>query len=310
MDTPNRIERRLKLRDLTVMAAVARLGSMGRAAAVLNTSQPAISRSIAELEQALGVRLLDRDRRGVQPTEYGLALLKCHIAVFDALREGIKNIESLADPTVGEVRIGSTSPMTAYLLPTVFNHLARQYPGISIHVPELTSTAQQYRELRERNVDLVLGRIAQSSENDIETEVLFHDRIYIVARSRSPWTRRRKIQLFELADERWGMPPLDSPGAANVAEVFRKCGVTFPSKGVVTGTIQLISSLAEIGSTLSFLPGSVLHFAEGRRNIRPIKLDFEMPRWSVGIMTLKNRPLRPVVRLVIEQLRKSTAPLA
>jgi DNA-binding transcriptional LysR family regulator len=129
MDAPNRIERRLKLRDLTVMAAVARLGSMGRAAAALNTSQPAISRSIAELEQALGVRLLERDRRGVRVTEYGLALLKCHTAVFDALREGIKNIESLADPTIGEVRIGSISPMTAHLLPTAFNHLARQYPG-------------------------------------------------------------------------------------------------------------------------------------------------------------------------------------
>jgi DNA-binding transcriptional LysR family regulator len=310
MDAPNKIERRLKLRDLTVMAAVARLGSMGKAAAALNTSQPAISRSIAELEQALGVRLLERDRRGVRPTEYGLALLKCQIAAFDALREGIKNIESLADPTVGEVRIGSTSPMTAHLLPTVFNHLAQRYPGISIHVPEMTSTAQQYRELRERNVDLVLGRIPQSCEDDIDTEVLFHDRIYIVASSRSPWTRRRKIRLPELADERWGMPPLDSPGAVNVAEVFRKCGVALPSKGIVTGSIQLVSSLAEIGSTLSFLPGSVLHFAEGRRSIRPIKLDFEMPRWSVGIMTLKNRPLRPVVRLVIEQLRKSTAPLA
>jgi DNA-binding transcriptional LysR family regulator len=174
----------------------------------------------------------------------------------------------------------------------------------------MPTTAQQYRELRERNVDLVLGRIAQSSEDDIGTEVLFQDRIYFVADSHSPWIRRRKIRLSELAHERWGMPPLDSPVGVSVADIFRKCGVTFPPKGVVTGSIQLVSSLAEMGSTLSVLPGSVLHFAEGRRSIRPIKVDVQMPQWSVGIMTLKSRPLRPVVRLVIEQLRKSTAPLA
>jgi DNA-binding transcriptional LysR family regulator len=310
MDAPDKIERRLKLRDLTVMAAVVRLGSMGKAAAALNTSQPAISRSIAELEQILGVRLLERDRRGVRPTEYGLALLRCHTAVFDTLREGLKNIESLADPTVGEVRIGSFSPMTADLLPTVLEHLARKYSGISIHVTEMPTTAQQYQELRERNVDLVLGRIAQSSEDDIDTEVLFHDRIYVAAGPRSPWTRRRKIQWSELADERWGLPPLDSFVGAAVAGVFRKYRVPFPPKGVVTGSIQLISSMAEIGSMVLVLPASVLHFAEGRRSIRPINLDFQMPQWPVGIVTLKNRQLRPVVRLVIEQIRKTTGPLA
>jgi DNA-binding transcriptional LysR family regulator len=190
-------------------------------------------------------------------------LLKCGTAVFDALREGIKSIESLADPTVGEVRLGSVSAMTAHLVPTVFSHLAHQYPRISIHVPEMPTTAQQYRELRERNVDLVFGRIAQTSEGDIATEILFYDRIYLVGGSHNPWTRRRKVQLSQLADERWGLPPLDSPIGVSVADVFHKCGMKFPPKSVVTGSIQLISSLAELGPTLMVLPGSVLHFARG-----------------------------------------------
>jgi DNA-binding transcriptional LysR family regulator len=309
MDAPSRIERRLKLHNFTVLAAVARLGSMGKAATVLNTSQPAISRSIAELEQALGVHLLERDRRGVRPTEYGYALLKCGTAVFDALREGIRSIEGLADPTVGEVRLGSISPMTVHLVPTVFGQLAHRHPGISIHVSEMPTTAQQYRELRERNVDLVFGRIAQAPEDDIGAEILYYDRIYIVAGSHSPWLRRRKIQLSDLANERWGMPPLESPIGVGVADVFRKSGLKFPPRSVITGSAQLVSSLAEIGSTLSILPGSVLHFAEKRRSIRAIKLDLQMPSWPVGIMKLKSRPLRPVVLSVIEQFRKSTAPL-
>ena len=310
MDTLARIERRHKLRDLRVIATVARLGSMGKAAAALNTSQPAISRSIAELEHTLGVRLLERDRRGVRLTEYGFAMLNCSIAMLDALREGIKSIEFIAEPNVGDIRIGSSSPMTAHLLPAVFDGLSQKHSGISFHVTEMATVAQQYRELRERSIDLLVGRIAPSPDSDIETEVLFHDRTYVVASARSRWSRRRKVKLSELVNERWGLPPINSIVGATVAQAFHRFGVSFPPRGAVTGSIQLVSSLAENGRALAILPGSVLHFAERHRGLRPVDLDFQMPPWPVGIMTLKKRSLRPVVRVFVEQLRKFTAPLS
>src|SRR5215813_15324462 len=107
MQLSDRIGRRIRLQDVHVLMTVVQAGSMGKAARQLNTSQPNISKSIADLEQALGVRLLDRQRQGVEPTAYGRALLDCGTAVFDDLRQGVKNIESLADPAAGEVRIGS-----------------------------------------------------------------------------------------------------------------------------------------------------------------------------------------------------------
>src|SRR5712672_2364895 len=103
----DRIGRRLRLQDLHILMTVVQAGSMGKAAERLNTVQPSISRSIAELEHALGVRLIDRKRQGVEPTAYGRALLDCGVAVFDELRQGMKNIEFLADPSAGEVRIGN-----------------------------------------------------------------------------------------------------------------------------------------------------------------------------------------------------------
>src|SRR4249920_3054979 len=106
MRLSDRIGCRMKLRDLHVLMAVVQTGSMSKAAALLNTGQSAISRSIAELEHALNVRLLDRGRQGVKPTEYGRALLDGGTAVFDDLRQTVRNIEFLADPTTGEVRIG------------------------------------------------------------------------------------------------------------------------------------------------------------------------------------------------------------
>src|SRR5215218_9218428 len=102
-----RIGRRLKLRDLHILAAVVEWGSMAKAASHLAMSQPAISESIANLEAALRVRLLDPSRRGIEPTIYATALLKREHAIFDELQQGIKEIKFLANPTTGEVRIAT-----------------------------------------------------------------------------------------------------------------------------------------------------------------------------------------------------------
>ena len=97
MQWTDRIGRRLKLRDLHILMAVAQSGSMVRAAQILAISQPVVSKAIADLEHAVGVRLLDRGPHGVEPTMYGRALLDSGVAVFDDLRRGVKQIEFLAD---------------------------------------------------------------------------------------------------------------------------------------------------------------------------------------------------------------------
>src|SRR6516162_3431108 len=104
MPLDDQIRRRLKVQNLHILITVVEAGTMGKAAERLNTSQPAISRAIADLERTIGVRLLDRHRQGVEPTEYGRALVDSGSAMFDDLHQGLKKIEFLADPTGGEVR--------------------------------------------------------------------------------------------------------------------------------------------------------------------------------------------------------------
>src|SRR5262249_2062012 len=169
-------KRRLKLRELDILMAVVKMGGMRKAADHLHMSQPTVSKAIADLEHTLGVPLLDRSPQGVEPTQYGRALLDCGVAVFDDLRQGIKNIEFLADPTVGEIRIGSNEALTAGLLPAVFGRLRRQRLGISIDVKPVSILAQQYLELRDRKVDLIVGRIPASIEEDVKAEALFRER--------------------------------------------------------------------------------------------------------------------------------------
>ena len=130
MDFSERIGRRVKLQDLHVLMTVAQAGSMGHAARRLNTTQPAVSRTIAELETAVGVRLFDRSPQGVEPTACGRALLHCSATVFDDLRQGVRNIEFLNDPTLGEIRIGTDEPTMADFLSTV---LGTTSPSVSWH---------------------------------------------------------------------------------------------------------------------------------------------------------------------------------
>src|SRR3982074_2011393 len=127
MDEIERIERRVKLHDMRVLMTVVQAGSMGKAAEQLGTSQPAISRSIADLEHALGVRLLDRSPRGIEPTPYGRALVARGLAVFDELGQGIKDIEFLADPTAGEVRVGASIAVAVGFVAAVVDRLCRDY---------------------------------------------------------------------------------------------------------------------------------------------------------------------------------------
>src|SRR5215475_11247193 len=143
MQMSDRIGRRMKLHDLHVLMAVVQAGSMSRAAQLLNTTQPAVSKSIADLEHAIGVRLLDRGRHGAEPTEYGRALLNGGVAMFDELRQAVKNIEFLANPKVGEVRVGAPDPIMVGVLPAVLDRLRRKHPGISIIVTPTLPT-QRY----------------------------------------------------------------------------------------------------------------------------------------------------------------------
>src|SRR5947209_2049925 len=134
MDWTERIGRRIRLRDLHILLAVAESGSMSKASARLAISHPVVSKTISDLEHAVGVRLFDRNPQGVELTTYGRALLKCGVSVFDEMRQGLKQIEFLADPSSGELRIGCPEVVIAGLLPAILERFSPRYPNIRLHV--------------------------------------------------------------------------------------------------------------------------------------------------------------------------------
>src|SRR4026207_1065574 len=134
MKWDDRIGRRIKLHDLHVLMTVAELGSMGKAAERLNVTQPSISKSVAAPEHQRGVRLFDRAPRGVETTAYGRALLTRSMGAFDELRQGIKDIETLSDPAIGEVRVGCPEAIAAGFLAAVIDQFSKAYPRAIVTV--------------------------------------------------------------------------------------------------------------------------------------------------------------------------------
>jgi DNA-binding transcriptional LysR family regulator len=294
----------MKLQDLNVLMTVVEAGSMGKAAQRLNISQPAISRSIAELEYALRVRLLDRHRQGIEPTEYGRALLDCGVAVFDDLRQGVKNIEFLADPAAGQVRIGCNPLLTASFVCAVVDRLSQRYPRIVFHLVT-GGNAALHRELSERNVDLLIARrFGPTAEERLGFEFLFDDSSVVAAGAQSPWARRRRIDFAELLKESWVLPPPGSEIASIAVEAFRANGVDYPRTTVVTDSPHARMSLLATGRFVTILPASVLKFPAIRAEIKALPVHLPTARVPNGIITLKTRTLSPVAQLFIDCARE------
>jgi DNA-binding transcriptional LysR family regulator len=310
MQLSDRIGRRIKLQDLHILMAVVQAGSMGKAAQRLNTVQPAISRAIADLERILGVRLLDRHRLGVEPTEYGRALLDCGAAVFDDLRQGVKRIEFLTDPGAGDVRIGCNPFLAASFVCAVVERLSRRYPRILFQL--VTGQGQMlHHELSERNVDfLIARRFGLIADDRLDFEFLFDDSYVVVAGAKSPWTRRRRIELAELVGEPWTLPPPDSVIGAVASDAFRAKALDYPRVTVTATPPEVRTSLLSTGRFLSIFPASALTFPTRRQELKVLPVELPTAHVPNEIVTLKNRTLSPAARLFIEYCREVARSLA
>lgn len=301
----DQVLRRLKLSDLRLLRGVVDCGGMAKAAAHLNITQPAVSKAITALEKTVGVPLVDRTPRGIVPTIYGEALLRGVAAVFDDLDQSINQIEFLNDPTVGNLRLGTSEHLTASFVPAVISRLSRSYPRLNFHVHEMSEFGALYRALRERNVEFVVTRLPQvPADPDMSVEILFDDPIFVGVGANSRWANRRRVQLADLVDEHWTHPPYTATVGPIIAEAFRSQGLE-PPQGVSCFNMQMHRALLATGQWVATLPSSLLRFAPEQWSIK--RLPIQLPQQgssSVGIITLRNRTMSPVAKLFIECARE------
>src|SRR6516164_9531123 len=265
MDWADRIGRRIRLRDLHILLAVAEWGSMAKASAHLAISHPVVSKTISDLEHNVGVRLFDRNSQGVELTTYGRALLKCGVTVFDEMRQGLKQIEYLSDPNSGDLAIGCSDITMASLLPAIAERFSIQHPRIRLHVIHADTAMLQFHALRERNVELLIGRMPRVSvDDDLVVETLFEEPFVAACGIRSRWARRRHIVLADLADAPWILPPYDSVPGSLILEIFHAHETQAPPPSIITLSGHLTATHIGTGPIVGALQGPVAQYSASR----------------------------------------------
>jgi DNA-binding transcriptional LysR family regulator len=310
MDWESRLGRRLRVRDLFILATVVKTGSMAKAAQQLGMTQPAVSGAIANLEHVLRVRLLDRHPRGIEPTFYAEALLKRASAVFDDLTEAAREIEFLADPTSGHVNVGCAESFMAGLLPDIIERLTRKHPKIVVHAEYAEHATTEFRELRDRSTDLVIGRMSQApGYDDLKITPLYEEHYYVVASARGPWARRRKVALRDLVNEPWLHMPDGVIISTLIEQAFKRQKLDVPPARVKSLSMQLRTQLVSNAGFLTIMPNTMFHYCAERWQLKTLPIDLGIRARNVSIITLKHRTLSPVVELFIEHARAAARAL-
>jgi DNA-binding transcriptional LysR family regulator len=301
----DQLQRRLRLRDLETLAAVVKAGGMRKAAHVLHLSQPAVSRAIRDLEQTLGVQLLQRGRRGVEPTSFGEALVRRSTGVFDELQGALRELAYLADPSSGEVRLGAIETLHAGLVGTAVERLSREHPRMrfvleSGQAPELVNDF-----LRQRLVDFVMLRpLALPLPSDIEGEPLFHDRLRIVVGPRHRLARKRRLVLADLAQEPWILSRNELKPESPVSEAFASAGLPMPERVVTSSSLHTRFTLLNSGAYVTVVPHSLVPFGDHRTRLHIVPVALAVWKTPIMVLTLRGRTLGPTAHLFLETVRE------
>jgi DNA-binding transcriptional LysR family regulator len=288
MQWDDRIARRLRLKDLHTLQTVAELGSMAKASTRLALSQPAVSKAMADLEHTLGVALFERSARGVELTDYGRLLIDRGRVIFDELREGLNEIEQRSDPGRGEIRIGTTEPLTG-VVSDIICSLVRKYPRITYHV-NVSDTDTLARDLRERALDVLVTRwVPPLIADDLRAEILYRSPLAVMADKSHPLVGRRKMKLGDLMDQRWTLSPPDSFLGRIVVDVFRHRKLELPPTVVTTLSISMRLALLASERFLTMLPTTMLRQRAHRAWLRALKVDLSDSAGPIALITVKRR---------------------
>lgn len=290
--------------------AVVQTGGMRKASQAVHLSQPAVSKAMKELENALGLQLFERSRRGVEPTVFGKALAQRAKIVLDEMHGALRELDHLADPQRGEVKFGCTETLQAGLAAAATHQVLLQHPGTRFVMESGQAPDLVQHFLLERAVDFVLARpFSLPLPEGIAGEPLFCDHLQVVVGAASPFAKRRRIDLVELADEHWILSRNELMQESPMAEAFSLAGVGMPRRIVVSGSLNARYGLLRTGRFVTLMPNSLVRFGHHPTTVRILPI--ATPPWRIPnmILTLRGRAPSPAAQRFLVTLRELSAPL-
>jgi len=290
------IRANLKPRHLQLLVALDTFRHIGRAAASLNLSQPAVSLSLGELEKGLGLSLFERHARGVTPNAYGDCLVRHARRMLAGLEQAREELQALQAGTEGKVRVGALPATTPALMPQALAAFKREYPASQVMVSEGSMDAL-LPQLRGGSLDLLVGRLMSRVADDVTEEVLYDGLNVVVVRHDHPLARRRRLQWQDLQDFPWVLPPAGS--------LARE-----PLDAVETLSISVISGYLQHTQAIGVLSRLVALPLVRDKALSILPLELPDPRRPIGVTWLKERPLSPAALRLVGCLQQAMTVVA
>lgn len=297
------LDSRLKLSQLRLLAAIGEAGSINQAAALLNLSQPAITKSLRDLEQRFGVPLFERGRFGAIPTVYGRALLARVGTIMAELRRATDELTEIGAGREGQITVGTLISASAALLPRALAKLQGERPRVTVQVVDATNDVL-LPNLRIGQLDLVVGRLPEARERmGVTQEKLYTERGCVVARPQHPMAQRRQLTLAQLRECAWILPPPSTTLHRRIEAVFRASGVDLPRPAFESSSLLMNQQLLRELDVLCVVPLTVARRWVAEEFVRILPLEMDGLSGPVGICTATDRPLSPVAARLMQILR-------
>lgn len=299
---------RMTLRNLQLVDAVEREGSLLRAAQALNMSQSAVTKALQEIEASVGSRLFSRTNRGVVSTPAGDVLAAHARLMLTQLDHAEQELTDLRGGASGTVSVGTLLAASVSLLPKAIALVRSERPRLTVRTVE-GPNASLMPLLRQGALDMVVGRLPVYRQRDgIAQERLFDDQAAIVVRRDHPLTRHPGSNLADLLNRDWILPPQDTTMRRQIDDAFRQSGLQAPVAGVESLSVLITRGLLLSTDMLAIWPAELAQ-AEDALGIVHM-LPFALPHTArpVGISTRAGGRLSPAAEALIEALRTLADP--
>ena len=300
-----------QLQHLEAFAAVANAGSLGKAAQSLNTSQPALSRTIRNLEVQVGESLFERHTRGMQLTQAGQTLLPHANAIVSERARAAEELLALKGMARGTVRVGAIPGVAAGVLPQAIRRLMDGYPRLRIEVIEDTWDRLSLLLLTYQ-LDIALAAVGGQLDAGLMPvkDCCWKDRSTIVSASSHP-LQSRPVRLIDTHAQRWAMPPRGSPPYLAFSSVWASRGLEAPEVFVETRSAGLIKSLVREGGFLTVMPRSSYLLEYEQDLLRPLVVSGVALEFTISAYRRSGGALpRPAEELLREIRKVVNSPLS
>ena len=295
--------RKIKSRQMALVLALGKERSLRKASAALGMTQPSATKSLQDLEHAIGFQLFVRGRRGMQPTNYGEAVIRhAHLVVSDLDRTR-HELESLASGAMGRVRIGAVISAIPVLLARAVARLKEEHPRLAISI-EVGTSDVLVTMLTAGELDVLLARpLVLADRPEFDYEELIAEPLHIVARCIHSLAKRKRLALRDLAGYSWALLPSGAPMRAVLEPVFAEIGPGEPLNVVETSSMMSMIALMQESEMLAVMPADVTNFGERHGLLRRLPIDLPPIMGSYGIVTRRDRSTSPGTATFLRHLR-------